>query len=80
MKRYEFWQNNSGGHHHDIEWTGPEDRGGVDGHNVWVMAESASEANELAEKYAGVYFHGVELGIDCECCGDRWYEQRMDWK
>lgn len=21
-----------------------------------------------------VYFNGVENGIDCECCGDRWHE------
>ena len=78
MKRYNFLQNNSGGHHHDIEWSGPDDRGGVEGYSVFVMAESASEANALAQEYSGVYFNGVQQGLDCECCGDRWYEQRMD--
>ena len=28
----------------------------------------------------GVYFRGVERGIDCPCCGDRWYNyfERFD--
>ena len=21
----------------------------------------------------GVYFRGVEMGVDCDCCGDRWF-------
>jgi hypothetical protein len=37
------------------------------------MAESTSEANTLAEKFARVYFDGVDSGDDCPCCGDRWY-------
>ena len=22
----------------------------------------------------GIYFDGCEKGLDCDCCGDRWYE------
>jgi len=73
MKLYNFRQNNSGGNFHDVEWSGPDDRGGVDGYHVWVLALTAVEANALAEEYAGVYFDGVQRALDCECCGDRWY-------
>jgi hypothetical protein len=41
--------------------------------DVWVMARSEAEADELVQKYAGVYFDGIERGLDCDCCGDRWY-------
>jgi hypothetical protein len=41
-------------------------------HYVIIEAESADEANHIAESI-GIYFDGVEKGIDCECCGDRWY-------
>jgi hypothetical protein len=40
---------------------------------VIIEAESADEANHIAESI-GIYFDGVEKGIDCPCCGDRWYE------
>ena len=81
MKKYIYPQNNSGGVYDYPEWTGPEDRGGVCAYydwqnqqvDVWVIAESASEADELVQKYAGVYFQGIESGLDCECCGDRWW-------
>jgi hypothetical protein len=85
-QRYIYNQNNSGGHFDSPKWTGPEDQGGIfnefvedfhgriEGtHDVWVMAESTSEANTLAEKFAGVYFDGVDSANDCPCCGDRWY-------
>lgn len=39
---------------------------------VIIEAESADEANHIAESI-GIYFDGVEKGIDCPCCGDRWY-------
>ena len=61
MKFYEFHQNNSGGHF-DKEM----------GHAIWVQANSADEANIIAEAN-GVYFDGCEAGLDCSCCGDRWY-------
>ena len=62
-KFYEFTQNNSGG---DFV---------VDNHlthRVFIEAKNSKEANEIAESM-GVYFDGVEAGIDCGCCGDRWY-------
>jgi len=81
MKKFVYTQNSSGGGYDYPEWTGPADLGGVFSHwdwqdevvDVWVMAESAAEADMLAEQYAGVYFDGVEKGLDCDCCGDRWY-------
>ena len=82
MKKFVYTQNNSGGDYDYPEWTGPADLGGVFAASdwqdkqvdVWVMAESAHEADVLAKKYAGVYFDGVTKGLDCDCCGDRWYE------
>ena len=62
---YCFIQNNSGGHfdrRYEI---------GI-GPYVIVEADDATEANIRAE-CIGLYFNGVELGSDCECCGDRWY-------
>ena len=26
----------------------------------------------------GLYFDGVEQGMDCSCCGDRWYRAWED--
>ena len=80
MKKFILTQNNSGGTYRYPKWTGPDDLGGVfacydwqtEPVDVWVMAESASEANKLFQRYAGVYFDGVREGIDCPCCGDRW--------
>jgi hypothetical protein len=61
MPFYTYWQNNSGG-----VWDGPAQ-------NVVIEAPSAEMANDRAEKLAGIYFNGVDDGIDCECCGDRWH-------
>ena len=57
---YYFNQNNSGG--------------GFDlkAEAVIVEANSADEANTIAQT-VGVYFDGVAIDEDCECCGDRWY-------
>lgn len=62
---FHFSQHNSGGTYHEDEYAGlpPE---------VWVEARNATEANNLAESI-GIYFDGVERGLDCSCCGDRWY-------
>ena len=61
---YKYSQNNSGGSF-DIDDT-----------LTIVMifeADSSSEADNLAiEK--GIYFNGCEEGLDCDCCGDRWYD------
>jgi hypothetical protein len=87
MKKFVYTQNNSGGAYDYPEWTGPADLGGVFSHwdwqdkvvDVWVMAESAAEADMLAKKHAGVYFNGVDKGTDCDCCGDRWYSA-TEWE
>ncbi len=58
---YVFHQNNSGGY-----FTEPAK-------NIIVKDASDSEqATEIALK-AGMYFDGIMAGVDCECCGDRWY-------
>ena len=41
-------------------------------HFVIIEADTAGEANDLAE-YKGIYFNGCDDDIDCPCCGDRWY-------
>lgn len=61
---YIFQQNNSGGYLEEDEKRGI-------GEYVFIESESAKEANSKAENI-GLYFDGVENGIDCECCGDRW--------
>ena len=57
---YEFWQNNSGGVFEGSRY-------------VLIEASSPEEANARALASAWVYFNGSEKGIDCPCCGDRWY-------
>ena len=60
---YEFDQNNSGGHFV------------VDDklcHRLFIEADTREEATEKAEEL-GCYWDGVDKGIDCPCCGDRWY-------
>ena len=34
------------------------------------------DANDIAQGN-GIYFNGVADGIDCDCCGDRWYPVTM---
>lgn len=58
-------QNNSGGSF-DID-----DEKGI-GPSVWIEANDKRQANARATEELGIYFCGVEAGIDCECCGDRW--------
>ena len=62
MKFFDFRQNNSGG-----SFTGPAVY-------VVVEAENATDANKRAEN-VGLYFYGCSTGLDCPCCGDRWYSQ-----
>ena len=64
-KFFTFSQNNSGGsfdHNSDA---------GI-GYIVCVEAADADHANSRA-KSIGLYFDGCADGIDCPCCGDRWY-------
>jgi hypothetical protein len=63
---YEFRQNNSGGSFR-------EDKKKGIGLRVFIEAASAEEANKKAQDI-GLYFDGCYEGIDCPCCGDRWYE------
>ena len=59
MKFYTYNQNNSGG-----AFTDPAKY-------VIIEADSPEEADERAEEH-DLYFNGVDAGIDCKCCGDRW--------
>lgn len=61
---YTFRQNNSGG-----VFDYDEERG----ISLYVIIEARNgrEANAKAESI-GLYFDGVDEGIDCGCCGDRW--------
>lgn len=63
-KWYTFIQNNSDGSFYENESSGV-------GAFVIIEAESADHANSRA-KSIGIYFGGVEHGLDCGCCGDRW--------
>lgn len=67
---FNFSQNNSGG---GFDF---DAQAGISV-NVIVEAADAEEANYRAERI-GLYFDGVENGNDCDCCGDRWYEQWRD--
>lgn len=64
---YHYSQNNSGG------VFATDEKKGI-GTDVIIEADSYQEANDRAERI-GLYFHGCSDGIDCDCCGDRWYEQ-----
>jgi hypothetical protein len=65
MAYFLYRQNNSGGSYDiDIE-------NGLN-INVIIEADSEMEADAKASDI-GIYFDGVSCGIDCECCGDRWY-------
>lgn len=72
---YEYNQNNSGGSFHKDDKVC---------HRLFIQASDANEADEKA-KSLGVYFDGCDAGLDCDCCGDRWYraysglEFPMDW-
>ena len=63
---YTFKQNNSGG-----SWSFDE----KNGITIYVIIEAPNhyEANRKAEEI-GLYFDGVDKGMDCPCCGDRWYK------
>jgi hypothetical protein len=65
---FHFNQNNSGGSFDTDESVA---------HHVFIEARNASDANMKAQSI-GIYFDGIENGIDCECCGDRWYRAYDD--
>lgn len=60
---YTYNQNNSGGRFHINERVSEY---------VIIEAYSSTHADSLAESI-GIYFDGVRMNRDCECCGDRWY-------
>ena len=64
---YEFDQNNSGGSFDVTDKLC---------HRLIIQASSEKEAIRIAEDM-GVYFDGCEKGIDCDCCGDRWYSSSL---
>ena len=64
MSYFKFRQNNSFGHF-------------VGTPLVFVQADNAADANSIAQDH-GVYFNGVADGVDCDCCGDRWYPVNDD--
>jgi hypothetical protein len=64
---FEYNQNNSGGSFDaDDKVT----------HRLYIEAEDSNKADRIAQGL-GVYFNGCENGMDCECCGDRWYSGRQ---
>lgn len=64
MKWFHFSQNNSGG---SFVVTSELC------HHLFI--EAANDIAALAKAFdMGVYLHGVRDGLDCGCCGDRWYE------
>lgn len=65
MPFFEFKQNNTGGSFEVNEMVC---------NRVVIEAENAEEANRIAMDM-GIYFDGVAGGLDCGCCGDRWYPQ-----
>lgn len=69
MAWYEYHQNNTGG-----SFVEDDDVGAW----VWIEASSADEANSRAQSRAGIYFDGCDDGMDCPCCGDRWYPAWKD--
>jgi hypothetical protein len=65
MKWFQYSQNNSGGRMVVNERVSDY---------VLIQARSGAHADERAEEI-GIYFNGVDDGMDCECCGDRWSSQ-----
>ena len=64
-KFYTYNQNNSGGHFAFDKVSGIT-------HLVIIEADSIDHADAIAEDI-GLYWNGCDAGIDCPCCGDRWY-------
>nr|DAS95696.1 MAG TPA: hypothetical protein [Caudoviricetes sp.] len=75
---YVYWQNNSGGYSKEIRKTYKD--------NMLILPVKCMEATTHSYEHLAVadkevipkevYFDGVEKGLDCSCCGDRW--NRLD--
>ena len=61
---YTYRQNNSGGRFQFDNDVAP---------TVIIEAVSDDAADLYAIETLGMYFDGCLKGMDCECCGDRWY-------
>ena len=68
MPYYHYKQNNSGG---DFDITDE-----LNVHTI-IKADNADDADAKLQSLGG-YFNGVQDGVDCECCGDRWYRTSED--
>lgn len=66
LKLFVVHQNNSGG-------SFCVDNSNGTGERVFVLAKDEDTALDLLEGKSVVYFDGVSQGLDCECCGDRWW-------
>lgn len=64
MSFYMWNQNNSGGGF-DVDENVS--------HRVVIEADTYEQAEAKAFDF-GIYYDGVLKEIDCDCCGDRWYE------
>lgn len=60
---YTFRQNNS---------RGVFDRDAHVDEFVIVEGDTIEQVTDRAQDI-GVYFNGCDRGLDCDCCGDRWY-------
>ena len=75
---YVYWQNASGGYLKEIRKTYKD--------NMLILPVKCMGATTYDYKHLAVadkevtpkevYFDGVEKGVDCSCCGDRW--SRLD--
>jgi hypothetical protein len=63
---YTYRQNNSGGSFRVDKNVGISVE-------VVIEARSHDEARDKAESI-GLYWDGCDSGLDCSCCGDRWYD------
>ena len=66
LKLFVVRQNNSGGSFCVNDSNGTGER-------VFVLAKNENSVLDLLEIKSVVYFDGVSQGLDCECCGDRWW-------
>ena len=64
---YSFDQNNSGGYYCKPAQT-----------IIVKDARNAKHATRIALA-AGMYFNGVADGVDCDCCGDRWWNHAEEY-
>ena len=60
MSYFKFRQNNSFGHFvTELRW--------------YLFRQIMPPMLTAIAQQNGVYFNGVADGVDCDCCGDRWY-------